>query len=360
MFWLIALLSSISVILILLLPAVKSLKQNTSETSAEKPEEKEIRKLQNKVNMYKIICILLAVPILTFSIYNMIGLPESINLPKISSKDNANQNFNSEEHTAQLEEVLERDSNNPKLLEQMTKVYMVRGEYEKAVEFAEKRVTVNPNDSAALTQLADAMAMLKKGNIDNEVMQILEKAISLDDSNPVALTLSGIGYKQRDQTKKALSNWNKAIANLPLNSELSARVNELIQNTEKQFPKKTQATTTEAVANIRIEIESDLLKRLNPESTLFVFLKSDERSPPLYAVKRQIPINFPASIVLKKGDSMLGNTNLKNSDKVYVVARISQSGSPLANRGDLEGRTNSFAPTLEPQKIVINKILSGD
>ena len=57
---------------------------------------------------------------------------------------------------------------------------------------------------------------------------------------------------------------------------------------------------------------------------------------------------------------MLGNTNLKNSDKVYVVARISQSGSPLANRGDLEGRTNSFAPTLEPQKIVINKILSGD
>ena len=64
--------------------------------------------------MYKIICILLAVPILTFSIYNMIGLPESINLPKISSKDNANQNFNSEEHTAQLEEVLERDSNNPK------------------------------------------------------------------------------------------------------------------------------------------------------------------------------------------------------------------------------------------------------
>ena len=96
MFWLIALLSSISVILILLLPAVKSLRQNTSETSAEEPGEKEIQKLKNKVNTYKIICILLAVPILTFSIYNMIGLPESINLPKISSKDNANQNFNSE------------------------------------------------------------------------------------------------------------------------------------------------------------------------------------------------------------------------------------------------------------------------
>ena len=75
---------------------------------------------------------------------------------------------------------------------------MVRGDYEKAVEFASKRVETSPDDSNALTQLADAMAMLKKGSIDTEIMRILDKAITIDGRNPVALTLSGIGHQQKE------------------------------------------------------------------------------------------------------------------------------------------------------------------
>lgn len=357
MFWLIAIVSTTFVILILLLPAVKISKKDKIIDS---PQENEIQKLKDKINFYKIVCFLVVIPITSFGIYNMIGLPDSLTLSEQSFKANSQEEFNPEKHSKQIEQVLEQDPDNPNLLEQMTKVYMVRGDYEKAVEFANKRVNSSPNDSSALTQLADAMAMLKKGNIDSEVMQILDKAISLDNRNPVALTLSGIGHQQKGETANAISQWNMAVTNLPLNSELSTRVNELIQDAQNQLGSNPKSPPHKVIANIEIKIKPKLIERIDLDSTMFVFLKSNEKSPPLFAIKTKAPKNFPVLIEFTEQNAMLGNASMQKIDFLYAVARISRTGSPLGSIGDIEGKSEIFEPTLDTKIITINKVLGNE
>ncbi len=357
MFWLVALISTTLVILVLLFPAIKN---GRTKKIIDSPQETEIQRLKNKINFYKIVCFLTIIPIISFGIYNMIGLPESLQLSEQSLKAKDQNQFNSGKHAEQIEQVLKQDPDNPKLLEQMTKVYMARGDYEKAVEFANKRVESNPENSNALTQLADALAMLKKGNIDAEVMQILDKAISLDSRNPVALTLSGIGHQQKGETASAISQWNVAVTNLPVNSELSARVNELIQDAQKQLTSNQKNTDNEVIARINVKIDPQLIRKIESNSTMFVFLKSTEKAPPLYAIKTKTPKNFPVLIEFTKENSMLGNTNMQKIDLVYAVARISKTGSPIGRTGDIEGKSEIFKPTSDTKIITINRVLDND
>ena len=357
MFWLITITSTILVIVILLLPAIK---MRDYEKITDSQQENEIRKLKNKINFYKIICFLFVIPIVSFGIYVLVGLPDSLQISNQTISANTNAQFNAGKHAEEIEQVLKQDPDNPNLLEQMTKVYMVRGDYEKAVEFASKRVETSPDDSNALTQLADAMAMLKKGSIDTEIMRILDKAITIDGRNPVALTLSGIGYQQKGDSAGAISQWNKAIANLPLNSELSSRVSELIQDAQKESKSVQENSYNKPIANIEIKIDPEVIGRIESESTMFVFLKSKEKSPPLYAIKTKVPENFPILVKFTQENSMLGNTDMKEIDLVHAVARISKTGSPLGKAGDIEGKSELFKPTLETRTITINKVLIDD
>ena len=139
----------------------------------------------------------------------------------------------------------------------------------------------------------------KKGTIDSEVMQILNRAIGLDNRNPVALTLSGIGHQQRGETATAISQWNTAIANLPLNSELSTRINELIRDAKEQLNSNIESSPEKIVANIKVKIEPQLVEQIGSDSTMFVFLKSNEKSPPLYAIKKKLQ-KFSCSIEFTK------------------------------------------------------------
>jgi len=357
MFWLIALISTVLIIFILLIPVIKI---NKNDRMVESPQENQIQELKNKINFYKIVCFLILIPIISFGIYNIIGLPDSLQLSEQSLKSNSQNQFNPEKHSEQIEQVLRQDPNNPNLLEQMTKVYMVRGDYEKAVEFANKRVEARPSDSSALTQLADAMAMQKKGAIDSEVMKVLDRAIGLDNRNPVALTLSGIGHRQKGETATAISQWNTAIANLPLNSELSTRINELIRDAKEQLNSNMESPPDKIVANIKIKIEPQLLEQIESDSTMFVFLKSNEKSPPLYAIKTKAPKNFPVLIEFTEENSMLGNTSMQKIELLYAVARISKTGSPLGKTGDIEGKSEIFRPTLDTKIVTISKILGND
>lgn len=350
----------IVVIAIILLPAIKAPLQDTVLKEAYSPAEQQLQELKNQINFYKILCVLLIVPALTYGIYNLIGLPESFRLTKQSFEPNSSKSFNSQEHASQLEQMLDQDSNNPSLLEQMTKVYMVKGEYKKAVEFARKRITASPDDSGALTQLADALAMEKKGNIDAEIMGILNKAIKLNNKNPVALTLSGIGFQQRGDTKNAISRWNQAVMNLPLNSELSTRVNALIRDAEQVTNPKVKTELNEVIAIIKVNLDPKLRNKITSESTLFVFLKSHDKAPPLYAVKAQIPAKFPITVELTEEDAMMGKTNLQAKDSVYAVARVSKTGSPLGKVGDIEGRSNNFQLGSSTRTIMLNRILDND
>ena len=118
MFWLITITSTILVIVILLLPAIK---MRDYEKITDSQQENEIRKLKDKINFYKVICFLFVIPIVSFGIYVLVGLPDSLQITNQTISANTNAQFNAGKHAEEIEQVLKQDPDNPNLLEQMTK-----------------------------------------------------------------------------------------------------------------------------------------------------------------------------------------------------------------------------------------------
>ena len=91
---------------------------------------------------------------------------------------------------------------------------------------------------------------------------------------------------------------------------------------------------------------------------MFVFLKSKEKSPPLYAIKTKVPENFPILVKFTQENSMLGNTDMKEID--LTCRRPNQQNRFALSKAGTSNKSELFKPTLETRTITINKVLIDD
>jgi cytochrome c-type biogenesis protein CcmH len=66
---------------------------------------------------------------------------------------------------------------------------------------------------------------------------------------------------------------------------------------------------------------------------------------------------FPVSFRLDDHMAMNPANTLSDHQKVELVARISASGSPMAQSGDLEGRVAGVAVGAKDVKVVIDRVV---
>jgi cytochrome c-type biogenesis protein CcmH len=77
---------------------------------------------------------------------------------------------------------------------------------------------------------------------------------------------------------------------------------------------------------------------------------------PLAAVRKRVS-DLPISISLDDSMAMMPQMKLSEFAQVLVGARISLSGSPSAQSGDLEGEISAVSPgQSETVKVVINSV----
>jgi cytochrome c-type biogenesis protein CcmH len=66
---------------------------------------------------------------------------------------------------------------------------------------------------------------------------------------------------------------------------------------------------------------------------------------------------FPLSFSLDDSMAMNPTNTLSGHKEVVVLARISASGNPIAQPGDLEGRITGVAVGAKDVKLVIDRVL---
>ena len=282
---------------------------------------------------------IIAVPMIALSMYFVLGDPKSVSLLKGTTKQD--QQFDPQNHLEQINQLLAEKPNDPSLLAQVSRIYMMVGKFELAVESARRLVSLKPADPTALVQLADALAMVSGGKITEEIFDILGVVLSIDKVNPVAMTLLGIGHEQRGQNNEALNHWRKAEALLPNESPLKNRLKEMIVQVT-QNP-GTNPIVSERTISVAVSLSPELKNAFRRDSTLFVIIKNEGLKPPISVIKIVEP-EFPAQIDITDENSMLQGVSIKDFDTVHAVARISQNGGPLPQEGDLQGRSIKFDP----------------
>lgn len=227
---------------------------------------------------------------------------------------------------------------------------MLLQRYEPAIKGFEKAVKLNPNVENMLS-LADALSMFNKGQLAGRPRDLVNRALTLEPQNMTALWLAGMAASHEDEFPLAIQQWQKVLTLIGDKPKERAALEGLIAEAKSRMstaqqeafaaqqttPKIATKPVTTAIKGITVKISlADKLRtQVQAEDSVFIYAKAMNGPPmPLAALRKQVK-DFPLEVVLDDSMAMMPNLKLSAFDKVIVGARVSKTGQPIPQTGDL-------------------------
>jgi cytochrome c-type biogenesis protein CcmH len=251
--------------------------------------------------------------------------------------------------------------------------YRIAHDYPRAVDAYKRLVRMHAMTADAWANYADAIASGNGGKLSGAPADFLAEALRLDPDHPKALWLQASLLHEQRRYTEAVAVWQHLAAILPAGSSdakiIAANIDEAQRlsgsaATPAAIPPAVPAAASPPAeakgAQISGEVDLDpaLRSKASPSSTLFVFAKAaDSPGPPLAVVRASVG-QWPVKFSLNDSQAMLPQRKLSDFRRVIVEARISQSGQPLSQRGDLQGRSGALDPKSDkPIRVVIHDVI---
>jgi cytochrome c-type biogenesis protein CcmH len=93
-----------------------------------------------------------------------------------------------------------------------------------------------------------------------------------------------------------------------------------------------------AAIRVKVALSPKLQSESTPGAPLYVFVR-DPKQPGLPLAVKRLETRFPQTVELTSADAMIAGHGIVPGQDVEVVARISRSGSPIAQKGDPFGES---------------------
>ncbi len=235
----------------------------------------------------------------------------------------------------------------------------VLGDYALARDaFGEANARTGGRDAEAVVGYAESLVLIDEREIDGQAAQLFEQALALDPGNPRALWYGGITAYRRGDLALARQRWVE-LQEFDLPPDLRQVLAERLAALGPADGVPTAAAgAADAPAGVELTITLDpaLAARAPPGATLFVIARRGEGGPPL-AVQRRATGSWPVNVRLSDADAMLPGISLAGSGPLTLVARISASGQPVAQSGDLFGEVGYDFASARPASITINRVV---
>ncbi|PTR16568.1 cytochrome c-type biogenesis protein CcmH [Nitrosospira sp. Nsp2] len=319
----------------------------------------------------------LAVPLLAVSLYLWLGntkallpQPAATEHPAMSSAGSAEGGH--PDFSSVLENLIARLRDQPDDIEgwlMLGRTYAMMQRFNEAKEAYEKVLALAPDNSEVLTDYADIVAMTHDGSLVGEPYELIKKALRLDARNPKALALAGTAEFEQKKYKEAAASWEKLLALVPpseaeLVQSVRASIDEakslasggkggmiaraMEQPSGGQTPPPTEnkpaaaagagaATAASGTLSGKVTLGPAMAAKTSPTDSVYIFAraKAGPRAP-LATLRLQVK-DLPASFTLNDSMARSGVQLSTFPDEVVVGARISKSGSPMPQSGDLQG-----------------------
>ncbi|MCW8901132.1 MAG: c-type cytochrome biogenesis protein CcmI [Gammaproteobacteria bacterium] len=322
-------------------------------------------------NRFAQLALIISVPVLAVALYASLGQPDLINGTKQetetahTSADGKTQLGSVEDMVEKLAQRLKEEPNNAEGWFMLARSYMSMNRYKEAVAALEKTNQLVPDNAVVMLRYADALTMLRGGQMSGKPFELVKRAVELSPDNPTGLWLIGMGYEEQGAYKKAISYWNQLLP-LLTDEPSKAEVNKLISQAKRKAGINTVENTevqiadnkTESIKSITVtvSIDKNILNSVSANDVVFVFARALQGPPmPLAVVRKQVK-DLPIEVILDDSMAMMPTMKLSSFDKVQIVARVSKSGIAKAQSGDLESEVSiASAGQREKVKLTINK-----
>jgi len=226
------------------------------------------------------------------------------------------------------------------------------GQYALALRaFERANRLANGGNASALAGVGQAMLLGGDSVQAAQAPEFFERALQLDPKSPQALFYGALIAYHSGQLSLARDRFMAMLSLSPpenVRVALQKQIDEI--NTALQPPKVDAATAI----RLHVTLAAALSAKVPAQASLFVFVAAADGGPPL-AVKRSA-VSLPQDVELSAADAMIAGRAVRPGQKVSVVARISASGNPVAQSGDLYGQIDYLAGKSGARALEIDRL----
>lgn len=223
-----------------------------------------------------------------------------------------------------------------------------------------------PNNAEAMIGWAENDSMTRSDHrIEGRALELLKRAVQLHPDSQRGLWLLGISNFQRGEYREAAATWRLLQPQLEPGSNVARAVAEQIAVANARAGGAPAGASSSAAAaapqgaalQVQVALAPALKGKLAPGDALFVYARAENGPPMPLAVAKLDPAQLPTTVTLTDAMAMTPAFKLSSVERVFVGARISHSGQPVAQPGDLEGDAGVVAVDRKtPVKISIDKV----
>lgn len=296
----------------------------------------------------------LSVIIVSMGMYFKIGRSDDLlisqTMPKQTGEQQPAQNSppNMEKAIALLESKVSQDPANKEKILLLANSYAAVGQFDKSANlYGRMADTAEPNsEKHAALKGAQAQSLFQASGekMTPQIKSIIKQALAIDSLEPSSLMLQGIDAFSLADYKQAISFWDKAKQKAG-ETQTARFINPAIEAAKQKLGVASTATeeisepkqdSTKSLASVTIDLslKESLKSQVNGEHVIFIFARPVGGRMPLAAERIKVK-DLPARIVLDDTKAAMPTAKLSSVDIVEVTARVSLSGTPMPQKGDL-------------------------
>lgn len=305
----------------------------------------------------------LLLPLATAGVYLLVGTPAALN----GTTAQAVPPMDIEQAVVQLRKHLAEQPDDLTGWMMLAQTSTMLRKPEDARDAFEHALKLAPNNADAMVGWAEADSMARTDHlIAGRALDLLKRAVELQPDSQRGLWLLGISDFQHARYRDAQATWRLLLPQLEPGSAVAKAVADQIAMAgaragDAPAPASTaaaQASPAAASLHVEVALAPKLAGKVAKGDVLFVYARAagPTPSPPLAAVRLDAD-TLPARVTLTDAMAMSPQHRLSSMSQVFVGARISHSGQPVAQPGDLEGNAGVVNVGVStPVKISIDTV----
>jgi cytochrome c-type biogenesis protein CcmH len=280
-------------------------------------------------------------PLLSFGLYFQFGEyrviedPTLAQVPVQQQIGQSHANLSIEEMVDLIRQRLQNNPDDARGWFILGRTLMAQQDYTQAVTAYQRTYDLVGEDPTVMFSLADALTMQRKGVMAGEPEQLVLRALEISPLDTTGLWLAGIAAEQRQEFKQAHAYLTRLLPLLGSDPKSSEEVRRLISTIEQRDPALQTEVVTGKALTLSVSLSDAIRHLVTANDLVFVYAKAMNGPPMPLAVKRISVLELPTQVTLRDDDAMVATMKLSSFDQIIVGARVSKTGNPVAQPGDL-------------------------
>jgi cytochrome c-type biogenesis protein CcmH len=314
----------------------------------------------------------LAIPVLAFGLYAVLGNPRAADPAVLDAMKGGK----ADEHqiAAMVDNLARKVRERPEDAEGwalLARSMAALNRFPEAAEAYAHLAKLVPNDAQVLADYADVLGMAQGRSLKGKPYELVQQALRIEPRNRKALAIAGTAALDDGDYPAAQRYWQTLAEDIPADTDDGKQIQAVlaeIRTRAAESGKSLPAAAPKAASNAAaapagktvsgsVALAPELASQVAGTETLFVFARAEKGPRVPLAVVRATARELPMRFALDDSQSMAPGMNISSASSILVEARISRSGNPVAQPGDLVGTSPAVKPGAREVRIVVDRKL---